>query len=300
MVDSTIGGATPALTGANVLAQQQNKGLGDNVAWLAGLKVGQNKKKGDWSIQADYRQVGLGSIDPNLNDSDWAESFLNQQGVKVQSTYNRHRLPERDHLIYYNTWDLKNGLFDGTNGQSIVGLPMSPWRYGRNECRHGQLGRRECDPACRCGFDVEVPKQNLLILNLRRRRDFGLAAAFFLPGPTCPCNIHGDGSLSHDPFPKMHGTCPERSPLFLTLAGLWIFFFVIEWIWPCFFLHDDNATQFLGFYVHDFRVLTQTGRLAEVNFYQYGGEPCTWNRVKRTRALSAGLPGCRFGQMDIG
>ena len=64
-----------------------------------------------------------------------------------------------------------------------------------------------------------------------------------------------------------------RSPLGLSLAGLWILLAVMESIRPCFFLHDDNATQFIGFFVHDFRVLTETGRLAEVNYYQYGGEP---------------------------
>jgi len=64
-----------------------------------------------------------------------------------------------------------------------------------------------------------------------------------------------------------------RSPLFFSIAGLWLLLVVIEAIRPCFFLHDDNATWFVGAYVHDFRVLMETGRLAEVNYYQYGGEP---------------------------
>jgi hypothetical protein len=64
-----------------------------------------------------------------------------------------------------------------------------------------------------------------------------------------------------------------RSPLFFSIAGLWLLLFVIESVRPCFFLHDDNATWFIGAYVHDFRVLTETGRLAEVNYNQYGGEP---------------------------
>jgi len=64
-----------------------------------------------------------------------------------------------------------------------------------------------------------------------------------------------------------------RSPLLLSLAALWILLLVVESIRPCFFLHDDNATWFVGAYVHDFRVLTETGRVAEVNYYQYGGEP---------------------------
>jgi hypothetical protein len=65
-----------------------NRDLTDNVAWLAGLSVGENKKKGDWMVRADYRVVGLGSIDPNINDSDFALSNLNQQGVVARAGYN--------------------------------------------------------------------------------------------------------------------------------------------------------------------------------------------------------------------
>ncbi len=64
-----------------------------------------------------------------------------------------------------------------------------------------------------------------------------------------------------------------RSPLLLSIAGLWLLLGAMETIRPCFFLHDDNATWFIGAYVHDFRVLTETGRVAEVDYYQYGGEP---------------------------
>jgi len=74
---ATTAGTAP--TPAGLATQAQNTGLGDNIAWLAGLQIGQNKKKGDWSIKADYRQVGLGANDPNLQDSDWADSFLNQK-----------------------------------------------------------------------------------------------------------------------------------------------------------------------------------------------------------------------------
>jgi len=59
----------------------------DNVAWLAGLQVGENVKKGDWSLLVNYRQVGLGSIDPNLNDSDWGQSRLNLKGWKAAIAY---------------------------------------------------------------------------------------------------------------------------------------------------------------------------------------------------------------------
>ncbi len=118
------GATTTALNAGNRLAQQQNRDLGDNVAWLAGLQVGQNKKKGDWSIRGDFRQVGLGAIDPNENDSDWGDSFLNQQGVQISSTYNFTDFLTGS-LTYYNTWDYKNGLLDGVDGQSTTQLPIS-------------------------------------------------------------------------------------------------------------------------------------------------------------------------------
>ncbi|XHR29442.1 MAG: putative porin [Chthoniobacteraceae bacterium] len=60
----------------------------DDFAWLVGLQLGDNIKKGDWSILVNYRQVGLASIDPNLNDSDWALSRLNMKGWKASLTYN--------------------------------------------------------------------------------------------------------------------------------------------------------------------------------------------------------------------
>ena len=91
----------------------QNRDLDDNLAWMAGLQVGQNKKKGDWSIKADFRQVGLSSIDPNLNDSDWGDSYLNQQGIKVQSIYNFTDFLTGS-ISYYNTWNYKSNLFAAT------------------------------------------------------------------------------------------------------------------------------------------------------------------------------------------
>ncbi|MEI9999919.1 MAG: hypothetical protein WDO13_12575 [Verrucomicrobiota bacterium] len=58
---------------------------------------------------ATSAQVGLGAIDPNENDSDWGDSFLNLQGIKVQAAYNftdfltRHR-----HLL--RRLELQGGL----------------------------------------------------------------------------------------------------------------------------------------------------------------------------------------------
>ncbi|MEI8233175.1 MAG: putative porin [Verrucomicrobiota bacterium] len=60
----------------------------DDFAWLAGLQIGENVKKGDWSLYVNYRVVGLGSLDPNLNDSDWGLSRLNLRGWKTSLGYN--------------------------------------------------------------------------------------------------------------------------------------------------------------------------------------------------------------------
>jgi len=59
-------------------------------AWLAGLgyAYGTGKVQGDYSAKLDYRSVGIGSIDPNWNDSDWGFSKLNQKGFKLALAYN--------------------------------------------------------------------------------------------------------------------------------------------------------------------------------------------------------------------
>ncbi len=64
-----------------------------------------------------------------------------------------------------------------------------------------------------------------------------------------------------------------RSPLFLALAALGLVLLAMETARPRYFLHDDNASWFIGAYLHDYRVLTETGRMAEMNYYQHGGEP---------------------------
>ena len=60
----------------------------DNAAWLVGLKFGQNQKAGDFSISADYRQQGISSLDPNVNNSNFAFSNLNSQGWEFNLAYN--------------------------------------------------------------------------------------------------------------------------------------------------------------------------------------------------------------------
>lgn len=110
----------PDGTASTTAIRAQNTRLGDNIAWLAGLQVGQNKKKGDWSIKGDFRQVGLGSIDPNLNDSDTADSYLNQQGVRVESAYNFTDFLTGT-VTYFNTWNYKSNLFDSLTAAPTAG-----------------------------------------------------------------------------------------------------------------------------------------------------------------------------------
>ena len=62
----------------------------DKIAFSTGFTIGsdyQIKKKGDYVLLAEYRQVGLGSVDPNLNDSDWNFSRLGFRGIKVAGSY---------------------------------------------------------------------------------------------------------------------------------------------------------------------------------------------------------------------
>jgi polyhydroxyalkanoate synthesis regulator phasin len=70
-------------------AQPATVDAGD-FAWLLGLSYGfgSGKTAGDWKLSADYREIGLGSIDPNINDSDFGFSNLNQAGFKFVASYN--------------------------------------------------------------------------------------------------------------------------------------------------------------------------------------------------------------------
>lgn len=94
----------------------------DDYAFLAGFQLGENKKKGDWSVLANYRQTGLGAVDPNLNDSDFALGELNTRGIKVGVAYNF-----TDFCIgavtYMKAWNLRQTLPGGgeaTGGAAIA------------------------------------------------------------------------------------------------------------------------------------------------------------------------------------
>jgi hypothetical protein len=90
------------------------------MAWLVGLKIGDNKKAGDLSAFIDYRQLGIASVDPNLSNSDVMNARLNSQGFGMGVAYN-----VTDFFILGVTgridWNLKN-LYGGqaTRGSGIA------------------------------------------------------------------------------------------------------------------------------------------------------------------------------------
>jgi hypothetical protein len=84
----------------------------DNLAFLVGFQVGENKKKGDWSILANYRQSGVASLDPNENDSDFALSYLNTRGFKVGVAYNFTDFCVGA-VTFYDAWQLRGDITQG-------------------------------------------------------------------------------------------------------------------------------------------------------------------------------------------
>jgi len=93
----------------------------DDIAWLAGFQVGQNKKAGDLSFLANFRQTGYNAVDPNLNDSDFALSQVNTQGVKVGLTYNFTE-SFTGTVTYMYAWNLRKNIysFEDLTSQKIA------------------------------------------------------------------------------------------------------------------------------------------------------------------------------------
>lgn len=85
-------------------------------AWLVGVGYahGSGKSQGDYSLRLDYRRNALGALDPNLNDSDFGFSNLNQEGWKFSGSYNLTDFANLG-LTYFYTTDI-----DETLVQSVV------------------------------------------------------------------------------------------------------------------------------------------------------------------------------------
>lgn len=95
--------------------------LSDKSAWMAGVRFGDLKKKGDWSFSADYRHAGVGSIDPNLNDPNWAGSRLNMQGPKIALAY-RFTNWLTGNINLYSAWNIRSNL----RPSAVLGAATSP------------------------------------------------------------------------------------------------------------------------------------------------------------------------------
>ncbi len=93
----------------------------DSIAWLAGVQVGENKKRGDWSLFANYRETGIASVDPNINENDFALGELNVRGIRVGGAYNLSDFAVFA-VNYSAAWNLRQDLFGGeaTEGNAVA------------------------------------------------------------------------------------------------------------------------------------------------------------------------------------
>jgi Putative porin len=114
--------ATPSFGG------RATPSFSDNAAWLVGLKFGENKKAGDFSISADYRQVGISSIDPNINSSNFALSNLNVQGWEFNLAYNFTDFLTAVLTLYYSH-ALHPNLYGGFATGNVPGLPSASSQF---------------------------------------------------------------------------------------------------------------------------------------------------------------------------
>jgi hypothetical protein len=93
----------------------------DSIAWLVGFQLGETKKKGDWQAYLNYRETGIASVDPNLNDSDFALGELNMRGFKLSLAYQL-----ADAVVFNVTgmtaWNMDKNLSGGraTNAPAIA------------------------------------------------------------------------------------------------------------------------------------------------------------------------------------
>jgi Putative porin len=106
--------------------------LSDNLAWLVGLRFGANNKAGDFSISADYRQVGISSIDPNINSTNFALSNLNSEGWEFNAAYNFTDFLTGVLTFYYSEALTKN-LYGGFATGNVPGVTSTQqWPIARD------------------------------------------------------------------------------------------------------------------------------------------------------------------------
>jgi hypothetical protein len=91
VVGTTFGAGGPAIAGfggVNAANAFSSSTKDQNKFFVLGYTIGENKKKGDWSVDASYAYFETFSWDPNIADSDWNNSLLNGQGPGVKVVYN--------------------------------------------------------------------------------------------------------------------------------------------------------------------------------------------------------------------
>jgi hypothetical protein len=98
----------------------QEASFADSTTWLAGVQLGELKRKGDWYVSASYRQNGVSSIDPNLNDDNFALSRLNVQGIRIDLGYNVTSWLKAE-VWYYGAWNLEKNIHTLTGVQETNG-----------------------------------------------------------------------------------------------------------------------------------------------------------------------------------
>ena len=75
-------------TGAGARLTAPISSTQDRMAWLAGIQIGENKNKGDFSVFGNYREIGAGALNSFYSDSDFALGQVgNQRGFKVGGKY---------------------------------------------------------------------------------------------------------------------------------------------------------------------------------------------------------------------
>jgi hypothetical protein len=102
-----------------------NPGQGaQRYAYLAGIGIGQLKKKHDWRINLWYQQIQQFALDPNLIDDDLFNAQENMQGIAIQAAYNLTSAVNFE-LTYGHGWWYNHNLGTGGNVGSLA-IPINP------------------------------------------------------------------------------------------------------------------------------------------------------------------------------
>jgi hypothetical protein len=90
-------------------------------AYLLGFQLGTLKKKHDWEARLYWQRTGQFALDPNLVDSDWFDSRVNEQGWYVAGGYS---ITDAIYTTLRYGWAKRNDTSLGTGG--IGDLALNP------------------------------------------------------------------------------------------------------------------------------------------------------------------------------